>query len=563
MSTPFRKRRRGGIHLGRLGEILTVLAKYGFGDILATLNIDKYVAITRRILRRGPRAPEIAKVSRWERVRMAIEELGPTFVKFGQFMSNRPDLLPPELIVELERLQDSAAPFPAQEARRIVEKGLGRPIEEMLESFSDKPIASASVAQVHTGRLKDGTKVAVKIQRPRIRQSIDTDIDILGFLASLAERRDERFRAFHVTQLVDEFERVLAKELDFLTEASHLERFRHEFRTDHDVYVPAVHGELTSRTVLVTEFIEGIKVSDVQRLEQAGIDRKDLARRGADVVLRQVFHHGFFHADPHPGNILVRHDGSICFLDFGAVGIVPTTLRQHLSTILYGVVNRDSQKIVRTLSLLSHGRVRDPERLEYDVTEFMEEYSLTTLSEINVGDALSRFATIVVDHGLRIVPGFYMLLKTLITIENVGYRLDPDFRLNDHLRPHVRRLIRESLRLHHIPYDTYTALVDLTGLLRDLPFDLKDIVRIVRAGDLRIQFEHRGLEPIVARHVEVMNRLAFAVVVAALIVGSSVIVFSGIPPLFYGIPLIGVIGFVMAAFVGFGLLFSMLRHRRM
>ncbi|MBD3315546.1 MAG: AarF/ABC1/UbiB kinase family protein, partial [Chitinivibrionales bacterium] len=556
-TTPFRKRRRGAVHLGRLGEILSVLVKYGFGDILETFHIEKYVAITRQIFRRGPKTPEIAKVSRWERVRMALEELGPTFVKFGQFMSNRPDLLPSELIVELERLQDDATPFSVKEARDIVEKEMGRPIESFMESFSEKPIASASIAQVHTGRLRDGSKVAVKIQRPRIKQTLSIDIDILRFLASLAERRDERFRTFHVTQLVDEFERVLTKELDFQVEATHMERFRGEFLRDKDVHVPEVYSQFTTRKVLVTEFINGIKVSDVETLEKVGIDRKDLARRGADVVLRQVFEHGFFHADPHPGNILVLHNGEICFLDFGAVGIVPSSLRQHLSTILYGVVNRDSQKIVRTLSLLSHGRVSDLERLEYDVTEFMEEYSLTSLSEINVGDALSRFANLIVNHGLRIVPGFYILLKALITIENVGYRLDPDFKLSDHLKPHVRRLLRESLRLHHIPYDAYTSLVDLTGLIRDLPFDLKDIVRIIRAGDLRIQFEHRGLEPLMARHVEVMNRLAFAVVVAALIVGSSVIVYSGIPPLFYEIPVIGIIGFLMAAVVGFGLLFSM------
>lgn len=557
------KRRRGPVHIRRFGEIVGVLIKYGFGDILASLNIERYASIVKRFGpgKAGVRAAR--KVSRAERVRLALEELGPTFVKFGQFLSNRPDLLPTGLIEELEKLQDSVAPLPSDQVKPLIEEELGRPLSGVVAKFQEKPIASASIAQVHQATLHNGEEVAIKIQRPRIRERIFTDIDILFYLATLLERRYERIRTFRPTQLAAEFESVLFKEIDFTVEASHLGRFRDNFRNDRRIYVPHIYDYLSTKKLMVTEFVDGIKVSQIAALSEAGIDTRKVARDGAGLILTQIFRHGFFHADPHPGNILVCRDGRICFLDFGAVGVIPATLRYHLAVMLYGVVNKDVERIIRTLSQLSQKPIQDPGRLEYEILEFIEDYSQKPLRAVHVDEVLRRAAKILVDHDLSIIPGFYLLLKTLITIEGVGYRLDPDFNMVEQIEPHVKHLIRENPRMRHLPYDLYFTFLDLASLLKDLPFELKDIMRVTKSGALRIQFEHRNLEPLIAKSDELVNKLVFAIVVAALIIGSSLVVLSDVPPRFYDIPVIGIVGFVLAGLIGFGLLFSMIRHRKM
>lgn len=562
MEASIRKKRRSALHLGRYGEIISVLIKYGFEDFISNLNIEKYSAITRKFIPKTVKSRIVKKVSRWELIRLVLEELGPTFIKFGQFMSNRPDLLPAALIKELEKLQDSVKPFPTEDARHILEEDIKRPLSEIVMEFSDTPLASASIAQVHEATLNSGEKVAIKIQRPRIKQTVSTDMDILFHLTQLSERSFERARALQVTQIVEEFERVIYKEMDFTIEASHIERFRKDFERDGRVYVPRVYMELTTRRILTTSLVQGVKVSDVEKIMEMGLDTGHLAKVGAELMLTQIFVNGFFHADPHPGNILVLTDGSLCFLDFGAIGIIPPTLRYHLSIILYGVVKKDSQRIVRTLSQLTHERIRNIEQLEYDVTEFVEEYSLALLKEIRIGDVLRRFADIIVNHDLRIMPGFYLLLKALIAIEGIGSRLDPDFSMTEYLEPYVKKIIRENPRLQFLSYDIYFTLMDIASLIKDFPFELKDAMRILKSGDLRIQYEHRGLEPMITSHDQLVNRLVFALVLAALIIGSSIVIHSGIPPVFYGVPVIGIVGFILAAFIGFGLLFSIIRGKR-
>lgn len=538
-----------------------MLAAYGFGSILASLNIEKYIILTRKLLRsRG--VPSARRMTQWERLRHALEELGPTFIKLGQFMSNRPDILPGALIAELEKLQDSVAPFPAKEAVAILERELGRPVSEVFARFEEQPCASASIAQVHKAVLRSGDEVAVKIQRPRIVDRIAEDIGILGHLASLAERSYRPLQRLRPTQLVEEFRRMLDKELDFAVESSHIARFRKDFEHDHKIMAPAVYGALSTRRVLVTEFVHGVGVLDLERLRAMGLDTREIARRGAEAMLKQIFDFGFFHADPHPGNILVQEDGTICFLDFGAVGILPPSLRHHLGLILYGVVTKDSQRIIKTLALLTHEPLHDMPALEYDLTEFIEEYSLAQLREVNVGDILRRFTRIIVDHELTIIPGFYVLLRAIVTTEGVGYRLDPEFNMVSYLEPYVKRLIRHAPRAPYFAYDTYFLALDIAGLIKDLPFETRELLRQARTGQLKVQFEHRGLESMVTAHTQLVNRLVFSIVLAALIIGSSVVVHSGLPPHFYGVPAFGIIGFALAALIGFGLLFAMLRKRR-
>ena len=551
------------LRISRYGEIISVFLKYGFEDVIAGLNLQKYAAFTRWPLHLKRHTVFKAPLSRWERVRLAIEELGPTFIKFGQFLSNRPDLVPSELIDELVKLQDSVKPFSLTEALDILEQALKCPVGDVFDDFPAEPIASASVAQVYRARLKNGGDAAVKVQRPNIRQIVATDLDILGHLAGLIERHNKDLAALHLSELVREFGRTLNKELDFSLEAATMERFRADFKDTKEYYVPVVHAELTSDSVLVTEFVEGIKVSDVDSLKKAGLLPSDIARVGVNLVLRQIFTNGFFHADPHPGNILVLADGRFCFLDYGAVGIVSASLRHHLGVILYGVIYKDPQRIIRTLSQLATQRIVNIDRLEYEVTEIIEQYSSASLSEIKVRDLLDRFGRITAENHLRFVPGFYLLFKALITIEGVGLLLDPAFNLAREVEPYARRLMRDNPRLKYLPFDVYFTLADMASLLKDLPFEIKDLMRMVKDGETRIQFEHRGLDVLALKLDHAVNRMVFAIVLAALIVGSSVVIHSGMPPLLYGVPLIGVLGFAVAGLLALWLLFSMLGNKKL
>ncbi|HAJ78354.1 MAG TPA: hypothetical protein DCO75_01160 [Fibrobacteres bacterium] len=464
---------------------------------------------------------------------------------------------------ELVKLQDSVKPFSKIEALAILEHALKRPVGEVFADFPDEPVASASIAQVYRARLKNGDDVAVKIQRPNIRQTVASDLDIIKHLAGLIERHNKDLAALHLSESVLEFGQTLRKELDFSLEAATMERFRADFKNIREYYVPKVYAALTTETVLVIEFVEGFKVSDIDSLIKANLDPVDIAKTGVNLILRQIFTNGFFHADPHPGNILILKDGRFCFLDYGAVGIVSASLRHHLGVILYGFIYKDPQRIIRTLSQLSTGRIVNIDRLEYELTEIIGQYSSASLSEIKIRDLLERIGRIASENHLRFMPGFYLLFKALITIEGVGLLLDPAFNLTHEVEPYARRLMHDNPRLKYLPFDVYFTLMDMASLLKELPFEVKDLMRMVKAGETRIQFEHRGIDLLASKLDQAVNRMVFAIVLAALVIGSSVVIHSGMPPYLYGVPLIGVSGFIIAGLLALWLLFSMLRNKKL
>lgn len=557
-----RRRLKLPLHLGRAREILGVFFKYGFGDVLAALPLQKYFGFARRFRSVRKAVGDGENASRPERIRKALEELGPTFVKLGQFVASRPDLLPPEYIEELEKLHDAVAPFPTVEAKALILKELGPRFDARVASLDEKPLAAASIAQVHRARLASGEEIVFKVQRPGIRETMTQDLGILRTLAQLAERNVERARPFRPRQLVDEFERMLLQELDFEVEAAHFETFRRNFKGEREILIPKVHRDLTSKRLLVTEFIDAPRINDLAAIHAMGLAGPDLAKRGARLILTQLFDHGYFHADPHPGNILVLADGRLCFLDFGAMGLLTPETRRQLSLILFGVAMRDPRRVVRVLLELSgrpHGNLGD---LEHEVAEFIEDYSTSSLQNLRVGEVLRRFADIILKHQLRIIPGFYLLVKSLVAIEGVAQRLDPDFNLVAHITPFITRHVLAPPDLRKLPFEAHLALTDLMTLLRDLPSDAKDLVRTVKAGELRIQFEHRGLGPVLAKGDQLVSRLSFSIVLASLIVGSSIVLHAAAPPVVYGISVIGLAGFALAGLIGFGLLFSILRNRR-
>ena len=550
-------------HINRYREIIVVLVKYGFGDLITRTHLEKYVDLGKKVLlRKGGK--EIASLSRWERIRMALEELGPTFVKAGQIMSSRSDLLPHELIIELEKLQDSVPPFSGEGARRSVEQELGKPIPELFNEFADIPIASASIAQVHKAITLGGEKVVVKVQRPRIEQIIEVDLEIMLHLATLLEKHLQGMDILNPVGIVNEFERSIRKEIDFTIEATHIEHFGSNFRRDQTIHVPKVYRKYTTRKILTMEFIDGIKVSNIDALLKSGNDPKTIASRGADLVLKQVFVHGYFHADPHAGNILVLDNNIICFIDFGMMGRLLPKHREYLSNIIVGIVNRDAKIITKaSLELSNSGHIQNIDQLEYQVDELIDQYSYLPLKDINMGHLLNEMIKLFVGYKLKMPPNLYLLVKALVSIEAVGKTLYPDFNMSKHMEPFAKKILKARLSPHRLAKDTYLAATELSLLLRDLPSEIKDIIEQIKVGQFKIEFEHKGLEPSLRKGDQISNRISFAIVLAALIIGSSLIVLSGIPPRWNGIPIIGIIGFLGVGIMGFWLLISILRHGRM
>ena len=548
-------------HIGRYGEIVSVLVKYGFGDLISRLNIERYVSAGKRIFKVGQQK-KISRISTWDRIRMALEELGPTFIKLGQFASNRPDILPSELIDSLEKLQDSVSPFPSQEAYQIIEEELGSPIKQLFLQFEEQPFASASMAQVYKAVLKEGQRVAVKVQRPKIKEIIRTDLEIMYHLAFLIEKHIQSMELLNLRQLVDEFSNAINKELDFNAEALHMEQFARNFQDDPRVYIPLIYLRLTGTRVITTEFIDGIKISNINELIEAGIDPKEIASSGASVVLKQIFEFGFFHADPHAGNLLVKKDKSICFLDLGMTGILTPTSRERLSSIILGIVTRDPQRIVKTLYDMSTERVERKEELEYEISELIQEYVSRSLRMINIGEVLNKLSRLLVIYRLKLIPGFYLLVKAVATMEGIGYKLDPDFHMMEHVEPFVKKMVADQFSFRHIAKEGADTVQDFFFLMRDLPSEARDIIQLVKAGRVRIEFEHRGLEPVLRKFGQTINRLVFGLVLASLIISSSVVILSDIPHKLYGVPLIGIAGYLTAACMGFGLLISIIRNEK-
>jgi len=550
-------------HITRYRQIATVLLKHGFGDLVTTVGLHRRLGLGRRPAE-GREPVRAAPLTRWQRIRMAMEELGPSFVKLGQILATRPDMIPQELCDELAKLHDTVSPFPFNQAKQTVEAELGDSLEAIFEKFDETPIASASIAQVHKAVLPNGEVVAVKIQRPEIRRIIEVDLEIMMDIAVLMERYLHGLDAVHPVGIVEEFARTIRKELDFSIEAGHIERFARNFHGNDTIFVPKVFGELSSRKVLTMEFVEGVKVSDTPALREGGFDLELIAGRGADLILEQVFVHGFFHADPHPGNILILPDNVICFLDYGMMGTISPRYKDSLADMVIGIVRRDEKQITKAVLNLSSGDEPEAaEKLEADIADFIEQHFYRPLKDINMGELITQLVQLLVKHRLRIIPDFYLLTKALATVEGNGRVLWPDFDMIKNTEPFARKIMAERFSPAALAKDMYRTGVDMGSLLRDLPGDVRGILAQIKRGRMHVEFEHKGLGPMLKTHDQISNRIVFAIVLAALVIGSSLIVLSGIPPKWHGIPVIGIVGFLAAGVMGFWLLVSILRHGKM
>ena len=550
-------------HLNRYRQILAILFKYGFGDLLERLKIDQYIEAGIQAISRK-RTERVAKLTRPQRLRMAFEELGPTYIKLGQVLSTRPDLVPVDIVKELEKLQDEVPPFSFEEVKAAIEAQFGKPSEELFTELEEKPLASASIGQVHKARLKDDEAVAVKIQRPGIQKIIEVDLEIMLHLATLAERHIKEFEIHRPIKIVEEFARTLEKEIDYNIEASHMERIARQFLDHPYVCIPVVFREFTTSQVLTTELVDGIKISKIERLEAAGLDAKVLADRVVGLVLKQAFDHGFFHADPHPGNIFVLADNVICLVDFGMMGTVDRRTREGFVDLIDSVVHQQEIKTTQGLLNLTDWETQpDIRALEREVADFMGRHLYKPLKDMEVGKLLQDLIELTIRFRLRIPPDIFLMIKALSAVEAVGRKLDPEFDLIAHATPFIKRVKLERFAPQRISSDVYDMMSRLLQFLQQFPKDLMDLSGMIREQRLSFQLEHKGLETLLSTQDQTSNRMSFAIIIAALIIGSALIVISEIPPLVFGISLIGIIGYLVAAVMGIWLLVAIIKKGRL
>jgi len=514
-------------HLGRWGEILSVLSKYGLANWISRLGPD-----FAKDLLKTPGGTAIAR-HRWEtRLRLALGELGPTFIKLGQVLSTRPDLVGVDLADELQHLQTDVPGDPPEKVRETIESELGRPMEEVFDQFDEQPMASASIGQVHRARLKDGGAVAVKVQHADIERRVQTDTDILSGLAQMAERVPE-FQNYNPRAIATEFQRTFRRELDFRREERNMQQFAHDFAHDPTVHIPRSYPELSTSRVLVMELLEGIKLAETGRLTSAGIDLHEVARRGANLFLEMIFSNSFYHADPHPGNILLMDGNVIGLLDFGMVGRIDERLHEDIGEMLLAVGNLDAEHL--TAIIVRVGAVpQDLDRaaLSLDVADFVAHYATQSLENFDLSGCLNELTEIIRRYRISLPARIAMLIKMLVTLEGTSRLISPDFSLLEVMRPYRKRMLLRRLSPRRRVRKMRRFLSEVEHLVSVLPQGIVDIIEQVQSGKFDVHLDHRGLEPSV-------NRLVLGMLASALFLGSALLVSRNVPPLVENLPLMG------------------------
>jgi len=547
-------------NIRRYRTIARVFIKYGFGEIVDRMNLARVLKFGKRLLRRAP-AEEISAAAR---VRLALEELGPTFVKLGQVLSMRPFLIPYELVAELTKLHDQVAPMNWEIAGSAIEKNLGRGLGDAFESIDPVPIASASLSQVHAARLRDGTEVVVKIQRPGIKKIIDADMVILKDIARLLEKHIPESRQYEPVGLVNELARSTMKEINFLYEARNIEIFARNFKDSSSIFVPRVFWECTTRQMITMERIDGIKITDLAKMKELGISNKDICEKGGDIVFTMVFEHGFFHADPHPGNLFVTRDGRIAPVDYGMMGVLSRSQLNELGDILTSIVANDADDVVNAFSRADIiPEAANQQALEADISELLIRYHRVPLAQIDMSTIFDEFFEIVHRHQLKIKSEFMVFGKALVTYEEVARQLDPGYDLIKSAAPYVKKLALKRLGLPQVFKDLKLAALEMREFLLKFPSEARRLTAKLNRGEAVIGLDIKGLERLIIELDRSTNRLAFALVIAAIIVGSSMVLSLDIGVKFYGLSILGLSGYLFAGILGAGLVISILRSGKL
>jgi len=534
----------------RAKEIFTVLVRYGFSNLLQRVNvptgwIDRWVT-----KQKEPLTP-------WRRIRFAAEELGPTFVKIAQILSTRPDILPPPLLEELKELRDKVKPEPFEEIREVLEQEFGDRWEGLFTEVEETPLGSGSIAQVHRARLREnGQWVAVKVQRPGIKRALTSDLEILGWLARETHERLEEFKPYNLPEVVKALKTSLLTELNFLQEANNATLFNARNPYPEKIFAPKVYEDLSSEVILVTDFVKGVSPD---RLHAGVEERRALATVGGESVFHQMITVGFFHADPHPGNLLITEDSRICLLDWGMAGQLTLRMRHHLADLLEAVMKRDVQKIARRASKMSDtGHFIKEQALEMEITQVLDKYGMELHLE-DVGKVILDLLFVFGSNGVDVSRDYVLLAKAVVSLEKTGDSLDPDFSIFSTAEPFIRRLQRDRWEPRTLLRNMYWNMETTLGHINALPGNILRVVRRIENEDIGLNLHHRGLEDLNESINRSTNRLVLAVIIGALIMGSSMIITTGVKPLLFGFPAIGILGYLFSIFLGIWVIIEIFR----
>lgn len=545
--------------LKRYQHIILTLGRYGFGELIGRLNILKLLKLKRASSQSHQQAHETRAI----RFRLMLEDLGPTFIKFGQILSTRPDLLPPDIVAELANLQDDVTPMPWDEVKKKLKTKNADQFEQRFAQFDPEPIASASIAQVYRARLHTGQEVAVKIIRPGTPAVMEDDLRILEHLGVLIQTHIEEARRWNPQAIARQLRNSVEHELDLRHEARNAEIFRANFANDPTVYVPEIYPSYSSENILVMEYIHGTPLAHYFKPCVSGHDRKELALRGARAVLKQIFEHGFFQADPHPGNALIMPGNVICFLDFGMFGRLDRQSLQTLARILHAIVSKDADRLLkaaRDLDVLPDEV--DKPALRLAVQDIMEQYHGQPLERIALPELIKDILSLVSNFQLGIRHDFLFLIKAIGTIEATGRQLDPQFDMISLLAPFVRSLLLKRYSPKHLFDQTQRFTEDIADLAHEAPEHALEIMRKLRTGRIKLEFHHQGLDEPLAQINQMSDKLVGGIIIGSLIIASALMAHSHIGPEIRGFPIIGGIGFFLAGLAGIWLIFDMLRSRR-
>lgn len=554
---------------GRLHDIVATLIRYGFGDVVRRIGLANALERAGQALHWRD-AQGYAHMSPPERVRRVLEELGPTFVKLGQLLATRIDLFEPEWIAEFSKLHDHAPPNPYEAVRAQLIQDLGAPPEDVFARFDPEPLAAASIAQVYRARTHDGDEVVLKVRRPGIRPIVEADLRWMMRLAQLAESESAELRAFKPQEIVRQFSRSLRNELDLAVEARNTKRIAQNFAhyTDNDatgippILIPHIHDQWTGERLCVQQYIDGIPGGRLDAVDAAGLDRKLLARRGGRAVLKMILEDGFFHADPHPGNVFYLPDHRIAFIDFGMVGRINEQRREELVRLLLGLVQQHAEQVKEVLLDWADGGMHDEVALAVEIESFVEQYRGVPLKELHVGEMLNDAVKILRQHRLSMPADLALLIKAFISLEAMGRDLDPEFDIAGQASPVLERLMKERYAPSYLFKRGLRTSGELLEVVAGLPRDLARLLRMARRGRLELHVDVQSLRRVGNQLDRAANRLTVGIVIAALIIGSSIVMTVPGGPSLFGLPLFGLIGFLGAAVGGVWLLLSIRRSNR-
>jgi ubiquinone biosynthesis protein len=555
------KRRHRYSMLKRYGQIIDVLQKYGFGYIVDQIGLTGFRDFAFNF-KKKEKADHL-NASKPVRVRMILEELGPTYIKLGQLLSMRHDIISLEYATEFAKLQDDVPHFDFEEVEEIIREELGHSIEELFDSFNKKPLACASIGQVHRAKIKNGDNVVVKVQRPGIKKIIESDLDIMYSMAKLVNEHIPEARLYRPTEIVDELSRSILEEIDYTQEGWNTDRFAYNFRDNQQIHIPKVYWDYTNKRVLTLEYIDGIKASRMDLLDKQGLDRFKTSLVVGEAFMQQVFDDGFFHADLHPGNILIMKDGTVAFLDFGMTGHLSSEMCDMFLDGLTALVNGDTSLLVeicRDMGCIDHHV--DTRSLKADIEYFRSKYYGRAQKNLDASVTIEEFIGILREHKIVIPHNVALLVRGMVAVEGFGLIINPDFNLTELIEPYAKKEIKERYQPRNLAHRTCSSILSWSRLLQKAPTKISHILDNAENGSLNIKFESEEGSRLISEINIASNRLSFSLIVSAIIVASSLITQTNMKPSLWGVPLLGTLGFLVASVFGMWLVINMLRTGR-